>query len=402
MKCSSAFIAIPLAVAFCWSNAFAQTKSVTLGAAIQLTGATANTGRYYQDAYNITIDMINEKGGIHVGGENYKLSLDILDNQSDVNLGVRQYVQLITRDKVNFLLGPFSSNDALDDSSVAEKYQIPMVQGGGAASSIYSRGYAYIFGTLPPADNYFASTIDMLGKLNPKVQTVALVSADDSFDVSVAKGTRSLIAKALMKIVVDEKYHENAADFSSVLTQIKSAQADAVFLASHETEALNFIRQAKSLDVNPRYFYAFTVGVPTADFRKALGKDADYAFGMTAWLPSAAQKDRWFGDGAKFAAEYKAKFGYEPDYHAASGVADVEALVMAMEKADSVDPKKVRDALAAIKFDSVYGPIAFDAHGQINLPQTVIQVQNDALVPIFAEKDFINQPKYPMPAWNAR
>ena len=110
-------------------------------------------------------------------------------------------MQLVAGDKVNFLLGPFASNFALDDSSVAEKYQIPMVQGGGASTQIYSRGYKYIFGTLPAADDYFASTIEMLGKLDPKVKTVALLSADDSFDVSVAKGTRELLAKAGMKLV---------------------------------------------------------------------------------------------------------------------------------------------------------------------------------------------------------
>ncbi|HZV92066.1 MAG TPA: ABC transporter substrate-binding protein, partial [Caldimonas sp.] len=144
------------------------------------------------------------------------------------------------------------------------------------------------------------------------------------------------------------------------------------------------------------------VGVPSDDFRKALGKDADYAFGMTAWLPSPDLKDRWFGDASKFAAEYKAKYGYEPDYHAASGAADVEAMVMAMESAGSIDPKKVRDALAKIKFESLYGPIAFSSLGQIDLPQVVIQVQGDQVVEVYGAKGFVKQPKYPMPAWNAR
>ena len=98
-------------------------------------------------------------------------------------------------------------------------------------------------------------------------------------------------------------------------------------------EALNFIRQAKSLDVNPRYFYAFTVGVPTADFRNALGKDAEYAFGMSSWLPNSNLKDRWFGDATTFAKLFKDKFGYEPDYHAASAAADVETFAVAIEKA---------------------------------------------------------------------
>src|SRR6185312_4045381 len=109
-----------------------------------------------------------------------------------------------------------------------------------------------------------------------------------------------------------------------------------------------FIRQMKSLNVNPKDYYGFTVGVPTEDFRRALGKDANYAFGMTSWLPSATLKDRWFGDALGFAKAYKAKFGYDPDYHAASGAADVEALVQAVEDAGSTDPAKVRDALSKV------------------------------------------------------
>src|SRR5262249_52945589 len=194
-------------------------------------------------------------------------------------------------------------------------------------------------------------------------------------------------------VVMDERYSTNATDFNSLLSQIKSKNVDAVLVAGHETEILNFVRQAKSLAVAPK-FYSFTVGVPSEDFRKALGKDADWAFGMTAWLPSATQKDRGFGDGAKFEREYKARFGYSPDYHAASGVGDVEAFVEALEKAGTTDPKKVRDALTSIKFDSVYGTVAFNPQGQISLPQTVIQVQDGKVVPIFAEKTFINQPKY--------
>ena len=123
---------------------------------------------------------------------------------------------------------------------------------------------------------------------------------------------------------------------------------------------------------------------------------------MTAWLPSASLKDRWFGDAVQFATAYKAKYGYDPDYHAASGAADVEALAQAMENAGSVDPQKVRDAIAKLNFPSLYGTIAFTEDGQINLAQTVIQVQADKVVAIFGGKGFVEKPKYPMPAWNAR
>jgi branched-chain amino acid transport system substrate-binding protein len=382
-------------------SASAQEKQITLGAAVQLTGRQANTGRYYGDGYQMAIDHINQKGGVTVGGTKYKLALRILDNQSDVNLGVRQYVQLLTQDKVNFLLGPFSSNDALDDSSVSEKYQVPMVQGGGASTQIFSRGYKYVFGTLPPADDYFASTIQMMAKLDPKPKTVALIAADDSFDVSVANGTRKLLKDAGLELVVDKQFRENNAEFSSILSLTKSKNPDVILWAGHEGEALNFIRQAKSLDVNPKMFYSFTVGVPTADFRKALGTDANYAFGMTPWLPDKSLKDDWFGTAEAFAKEYQQRFKYAPDYHAASAVACVETFAKAIAAAGTLDPKKVRDELAKVDFPSLYGHIKFQPNGQISLPQTVIQIQDGKVVPIFSE-DILAKPLYPMPAWAKR
>lgn len=374
---------------------------ILLGSSVQLTGPVANTGRYYKDAYEFAVDQINEKGGVKVGNEHRKLALKMYDNQSDVSLSVRQYTQLVTQDKVNLLLGPFASNFVLADSAISEKYKIPMVQGGGASDQIFARGFKYIFGTLPAASDYFGSTIKMLTELKPKPENIALLYADDSFDVSVAKGTRPLLKQAGLKLALDERYSTNATNFNSILSQIRNAHIDVVLVAGHETEILNFIRQAKSLSVSPK-MYSFTVGVPSADFRKALGPDANFAFGMTAWLPSASLKDKWFGDAESFAKAYKAKYGYDPDYHAASGVADVEAIVQAIENAGTVEPEKVRDALTKINFQSLYGTIAFGKNGQITLPQTVIQIQDADVVPVYGKEGFIKQPKYPMPAWNSR
>ena len=379
----------------------ASADDIVLGASVQLTGPLANTGRYYKDAYEFAVEKINEAGGVKVGAEKRKLALKIYDNQSDVSLSVRQYTQLVSQDKVNLLLGPFASNFALADSAVSEKYKVPMVQGGGASDQIFSRGFKYIFGTLAPASNYFGSTVTMLKNLDPAPKTVALLYADDAFDVSVAKGTRPLLKAAGLDTVMDEKYTSNASDFSALLSQVKDKKADVVLVAGHETEILNFVRQAKSLAVAPK-LYSFTVGVPSDDFRKALGADADYAFGMTAWLPTAELKDKWFGDAAAFAKAYKEKFGYDPDYHAASGIADVEALVQAVENAGTTEPQKVRDAIAKLKFDSLYGTIAFGETGQIDLPQIVIQVQGGKVAEVYGAKGFIEKPHYPMPAWNAR
>jgi branched-chain amino acid transport system substrate-binding protein len=310
-------------------------------------------------------------------------------------------VQLITQDKVSFLLGPFSSGDAMKDTSMAEKYEMVMVQGGGAAREIFTRNYKFIFGTLPPADNYFASTIDMIQKLEPKAKTVALVAADDSFDVSVAKGTREILKKTSLELVADQQYRENNADFSSILTLVKSKSPDVILWSGHPQEGINFVRQQKSLDVNAKILTSMTVGVPTADFRTALGADANYVYGMTPWLPNPQLKDKWFGDAAQFAKAYQDKFGYAPDYHAASAAADVETFAYALPAAGSLDQAKVRDAIAKVDFQSLYSHVKFDEVGQVSIPQTVIQIQNGKVVDVYTDK-VLNKPIYPVPPWNKR
>jgi branched-chain amino acid transport system substrate-binding protein len=392
---------IALAVAVLVLGSLAQAQTLTLGTSLQLSGSLANTGRYYRDAYQMAVDTINQQGGVRVGDTTYQLALKVLDNQSDTNLAVRQVTQLLTQDKVDFLLGPYASDFVLVTSAVAEKYQVPMIEGGGASGQIFSRGYGYVFGTLPAAGSYFKSTIDMMKQLDPPVTSIGLLYADDSFDVSVAEGTKALAQAAGIDVSLDQRYSTNASDFSTVISQLKSKGPDAVLIAGHETEALNFIRQAKSLAFSPR-MYSFTVGVPTADFRQALGGDADYAFGMTPWLPLASLSDAYFGDAATFASAYQTRFGYQPDYHAASGVADVEAFARALEAAGSLDPTAVRDAIAAVSFDSLYGHVQFGDNGQIDLPQTVIQVQNGEIATVFNGSAFETQPQYPMPAWSAR
>jgi len=378
-----------------------QTGTITLGSAVQLTGKDANTGRYYRDGYQFTIDKINEKGGITVGDKKYNLKLDILDNQSDTNLDVQLYTKLITQDKVDFLLGSYSSAVVLVDTSVAEKFEMPMVQGGGAASQIFGRGYKWIFGTLPRAEDYFSSTIAMTGQLDPKPKTVALITADDAFDVSVAQGTRELLKKAGLEAVLDQQYAANAADFSSVLTLVKSKQPDVILWGGLLAEVLNGIRQSKSLNVSAKDLTSFTVGPPTADFRKALDKDAEYAFGMTPWVPTGALKDDYFGDDKAFDEAYIAKFGYEPDYHAASAAADVEVFAKAIAKAGSLDKKAVRDAIAASDFSSLYAHVKFAANGQIDVPQIAVQIQDGKVVPVYGET-MINKPRYPVPGWDKR
>src|SRR5574341_1016689 len=264
-------------------SSWAAEDTIVLGTAMSLTGKYAREGKFYMDAYTMTVDAVNRAGGVKVGGKAYKLELKSYDDQSDPNLSVRLFTRLVTSDKVNLLLGPYSSGITIPASSVSEKYEIPMVQGGGASGKIFDRGYQYVFGTLPKAEFYFQSAVEAAAKLNPPVKTAALAYSNEAFDRSVADVSRQWLKEYKIEKVYDEEYQPATQDFTSILAVIKSKNPDLILLAGHTENSLNFIRQAQAADVNPK-MWVFTVGAPTADFRKVLGKAAEYAYGVTPWL----------------------------------------------------------------------------------------------------------------------
>src|SRR5262249_54702081 len=191
--------------------------------------------------------------------------------------------------------------------------------------------------------------------------------------------------------VYDEEYQPATQDFTSILAVIKSKNPDLVLMAGHEEGALNFIRQSQAADVNPK-MAIFTVGPPTADFRKTLGKAAEYVYGITPWLPDMDIGGDIFKSPRDFDKQFQERFGYAADYHVASGAADVLVFTSAIENAGTLDPKKVRDAIAALDIDTLYGRIKFEPTGQIALGQVLVQVQDGKLVPVYVSGKMAGKP----------
>src|SRR5215467_12958549 len=346
--------AVMLAVVLAFSGAAWGADEIVLGSAISQTGKYAREGKFYVDAYTLTVEAINKAGGVKTAGKTYSLALKLYDDQSDPNLSVRLFTKLVTADKVNFLLGPYSSGITIPASAVAEKYEIPMIQGGGASGKIFDRGYKYIFGTLPKAEFYFQSAIEAAAKMSPPVRTAALLFSNEAFDRSVGEGARQWLKDTKIDKVYDEEYQPATQDFTSILAVIKTKNPDLILVAGHEENALNFIRQAQAAGVSPRMM-VFTVGPPTGDFRKTLGKAAEYVYGVTPWLPDMEIGGDIFKSARDFDKQFQARFGYGADYHVASGAADVLAFKAAIEKAQSLDAKKVREALTALDVETFYG-----------------------------------------------
>lgn len=376
----------------------APNKVIKIGCAISFTGSKSRSGKLYRDAYDLAVERINQQGGIKIGPDSYQLKIVYYDDQSEPTKSSRLVEKLITEDKVNFLIGPYSSGITIPDSIIAQRYRIPMIEGGGASGKIFSRGNKYIFGTLPPAGDYFSSTLLMLTTFNPRPKTVAILYADDKFDVSVAKGAKKKAKELGFNVVVYEKYAEGTTDFNSILTRVKAIKAEVVLVAGHTEESLNFVQQSKELNICPKLI-SLTVGPSERDFRESLGKDADYIYGVASWSPQMLFKGQIFKDTKEFTKIFKNKYGYDPDYHNASGIAVLVILKDAIERAGTLDPQKVRDAIAQTSLNTIYGHVQFSPNGQIKGTSVALQIQNGQIYQVFPGQI---KPIYPIPCWNER
>jgi len=377
--------------------------TILFGAAVSLTGSTASEGKLTQDGYELWKETYNSAGGIMVAGKRYKIETKYYDDESNGPKSATLATQLIKQDKIQFLLGPYGTTSTLQVSTVAEQNKIPMIEGNGAAESIFNQGYTYTFAVLSPAKNYLAGCVDLALLQNPKPTTCAILTADDAFSVEVADAAKAYAEKQGFQVVYYQKYPNASTDLRAVLTETKGKNPDFFINSGHKAEAVAIMQQAKELGFNPKG-YAFSVGPSIPDFQTTLKGDAEYVLGGTQWTPALKyQGTDLFKTPSAYNDVYKARFGYEPAYQSADGTACGVAFVKAIETAGTLDPAKVRDAIAKLDFITFYGQIKFDERG-INTykPMAVEQWQKGQKITVFPQDVANGQAIWPTPAWNGR
>jgi branched-chain amino acid transport system substrate-binding protein len=380
--------------------------TIVFGAAISITGKTAKEGGYTRDGYQFAIDKINEMGGIKVGGKTYKVALKYYDDETKPERSAQLFEKLINEDKVNLLLGPYGSSPTGTAAPIAERYKIPMVEANGSAESIFSKGYRYTFMILSPARTYLRGIIDAVSARDPNVKTLAILGENESFSKEVAGGAAEYAMEKKLTVVYAELYPTNAQDVSALLTAIKGKNPDIILGSGHLQDSLLIVKQAKDLGVSPKAM-GFSVGPSSPEFSTNLGKSADYIFGATQWTEALKYngEDAWKTPKA-FGDAFRAK---QPDYkivpyQVAESAVAVIAYQKAIEKAGSIEPTKVRDALAAIDIMTFYGRVKFDTRGvNVYKPMAVEQYHPDGKKYTVWPQDVAEKAAlYPMPAWDKR
>jgi branched-chain amino acid transport system substrate-binding protein len=283
-----------------------------------------------------------------------------------------------------------------------------MVEANGAAKSIFSKGFHYVFGVLSPASEYASVMLEAALALPTPPKSVAIISADDSFSQEVASAAKDFATSHNLTVSYYKQYPSNTTDLTSVLTALKSSGPngsvpDMILGSGHENEAVTTMKECKQLNINAK-LYAFTVGPATPDFIKALGNDANYVLGSAQW--TAQEKYNGvdvFKTPANYEQLYKTEYGHEPSYQSAESSAAGIAFQFAIQQAGSIDPQKVRDALAALDITSFYGRLRFDGTGANTFkPMATIQIQDGKVVTVYPQDIANAQVMYPTPAFANR
>jgi len=352
--------------------------TITLGSSISLTGKYATNGLHTQRGYDYALKVINEAGGVKVGGKSYKLAVKYYDDESTPARGAQLAERLIQQDGVEYMLGPYSSGMTKAIAPVSEKFGVPMVEAEGASRSLFTQGYKYLFAVLSTSEQYLATAIDFAAakSSDPKSVRIALAFEGDPFSMDVRAGVMDKINEYGMKVVIDDQLPADLSDMSTTLTKVKALKPDALIISGHSKGAATAARQIDEMKVNVPMI-ALT-HCEAAKVQEKFPKTANGFLCPTQWVETLSKSDPMFGSAADWNSGFKADYPSYTSvpYQSAQASAAVYVFKEAFEAANSFDKDKLRDAISAVEMETFYGDIKFSAQGN-NIAKPMFMRQID-------------------------
>jgi branched-chain amino acid transport system substrate-binding protein len=366
---------------------------VLVGGAISQTGRYAEPAGRQVNAIKMWVDEVNARGGL-LGR---KVKLLLLDDKSDTQTSIKLYEKLITEDKVEVLLAPYSSGITEAVANVNERYKMPFVAYGAASSPIWEKGRKYIFNIVAVAEDYQKGAIHLAKQIG--VKKAAVIGEDSLFPRQAGKGAKEWAKKLGIDIVVDENYPLKQTDFTALLQKIKASGAEAIFSNSYFADSAAQLRQLREQNINLK-LYSSTIGPALPNYAEQLGATAEYVIGFSQWEP--LPKVLKHAGMEEFIAAYEKRYGEKPNYHAGGAYGALQVTEAAIKKAGSVDPEKLRDALATIETHTIYGRYKVDAKGMNSHEGLTFQILKGQRRVVWPEKWAETKPELPMPDWSKR
>lgn len=343
-------------------------KVVRIGNIIPLSGPSASVGQQGKNAREMAVEEINAGGGIQsLGGA--KLEMLYADSESKPEKGVAEAERMINTEKVNLLTGCWNSAVTYPTTAVAERYGIPFVVPVSVADKITEQGFKTVF-RIAAKDSWwtrdqFAFLADMQKEFDTPIKKLAFVYENGDWGKGFAEQWRELAQKGGYEVVLDEPYPSTATDLSPVVQKIRRAQPDVLLLVSNAADAILLTNTLAEYKVKLKAIIGSGGGHADPSFLTATGENARNLFDIVEWETDVNKP------GVKeINAKFKERYGYNLAGEAVDAYIATYVIADALERAGSLDPEKIRKALAETNLRSgpamiaSYDAIEFDSNGQ--------------------------------------
>jgi branched-chain amino acid transport system substrate-binding protein len=372
----------------------ASAEPIRIGASLPLTGDFSEPGSAAKLGYELWVEQVNNAGGL-LGRQ---VELTIYDNASDPDTAVADYERLITEDKVDLVVGPFSSRLVIPTSEVAAKYGYAFPEPAGGAPDVFNRGLTNIFfcQPAPGADQAipFADYILALPEdSHPK--TFAVVSADDPFNLGVVEKAEELLTAGGLTSVMKEVYPPDTKDFSAIAAKVADLDPDLILGGTIFEDSVAQIQAYQAAGYQPRGAFFTTGPSLPKEFSEALGDSTEGIFSAISWFEDSTTETN-----PEFVAAYHEKYGADPIAEDSANAYTVgQVLQQAIESTQSIDNAKLIDEMHSATFTTVVGPLKFDDVGRPQGSFMILQWQGGKYVIVYP--DFAKQadPVWPKPEW---
>jgi branched-chain amino acid transport system substrate-binding protein len=350
-------------------------NTITIGFTASRTGPLNTDSTGQERGYEFWRDEVNAKGGIQVGDQHYQVKFVSYDDQSVGGRVQQLYTRLVTQDKANFLFSPYSSGLTAAAVVISEQYGKIMVVSGGAEEKPFELGNKHLFQVITSATHYLSGAVEALKEKDPHAK-IAMVYSDDPFSKTVLTAAKKQAEEAGLQVVMYESYAPSTTDFGPIVNKIISSNADAFLGGGHYADGATLARQMYDQKADMKWI---SILVAPADDK--FGQLGAAALGVTVpsqWEPQVFYKPQFGPTAEEFAKSFETKFHAKADYHAASGYTAGVILQHAIEKAGSLDPEKVTQALNETDVQTFFGPIKFasdPAHHGLQIAHEMVLAQ---------------------------
>ncbi len=388
-------ISVGLILGFVWAQ-----ETIKIGVITSLTGRFAEFGEQHKAGFAVALEQINTTGGI--GGKSIELIIE--DDTSEQRLALSAAEKLLKKD-VPIILGAYSSSITNPLAQYLTREEFPFLVFTSSADSVTCPGSEWVFRINQPATAYAEVLFDIYDSLRAKgekINDIALIHGNGSFETAVANATKLLAEAREYDLVEVESYDKGITDFRPVLNRFKNASPDVVMMVSYAEDSVAVMRQTKEVGLNAKVFAGGAAGFALPNFIEGAGDAAEYVITATAWT-----KDVAYPGAGDLYSNLKEELGKEPSYHAAQAYAGLLTVADVLSRSESLESTDVQEALEQTDLpETAYGPIHFqtedDCRNQNPIKMIAEQVVDGEFVTIFPEAAATNNLIYPTPDWSER